>query len=313
MFISVTMNPAVDKTIRLDELKPGFLNRMTSQTVTAGGKGINVANDICAMGGEVVLTGIMGNTNTDVLDECLNDLEGKGVKVDFYRVNGRNRTNIKIIEASGRLTEINEPGIAVSSMDVNNFTNKLLSYAGEGNTFLLTGSAPVGVDSDYYGFLTRVLKEKGSTVIVDADGPLLKNALDSKPTIIKPNEFELLNYFGEKNMSEKTLIARAKELNDKGIDLVIVSRGAKGSIFVNSDSIIKCNAIPVEYASSVGGGDAMIAAAAYSNGIDDDYEALIRNAVAASAHTVSLKTPYFTDADPIDELKGLVILTEMER
>lgn len=313
MFISVNMNPAVDKTIKLDELKPGMLNRIISQSVTAGGKGINVANDICAMGGEVVLTGIMGCQNTDILDQCLSDLERKGVKVDFYRVNGRNRTNIKLIEESGRLTEINEPGFAVSGMDVDNFTNKLLSYAEEGNTFIITGSAPLGVDSDYYGFLTRVLKEKGATVIIDADGPILKRALDSKPSIIKPNEFELLNYFGDKNLSEKLLISRAKELNDAGVELVIVSRGSKGSIFVTKDSVTKCNAVPVEYTSSVGAGDAMIAAAAYSDGCDKDYEELIKNCVAASAHTVTLSTPYFTDAAPIDELKDLVILTEIER
>jgi len=313
MFISVNMNPAVDKTIKLDELKPGMLNRIISQSVTAGGKGINVANDICAMGGEVVLTGIMGCQNTDILDQCLSDLERKGVKVDFYRVNGRNRTNIKLIEESGRLTEINEPGFAVSGMDVNNFTNKLLSYAEEGNTFIITGSVPLGVDSDYYGFLTRVLKEKGATVIIDADGPILKRALDSKPSIIKPNEFELLNYFGDKNLSEKLLISRAKELNDAGVELVIVSRGSKGSIFVTKDSVTKCNAVPVEYSSSVGAGDAMIAAAAYCDGCEDDYEELIKKCVAASAHTVTLSTPYFTDAAPINELKDLVILTEIER
>lgn len=311
MIIAVSMNPSVDKTLNLSELKPGYLNRIESVVLTAGGKGLNVANNVAAFTNDLVVTGFLGIHNKGIILNSIKNLEDRGVKIDFVSIDDRNRTNIKVIEESGRLTEINEPGFNVSEEKVTELMGKLNGYAGEGNLFILTGSVPKGVGSDIYKILTASLKAQGSKVIVDADGELLKNAIESKPDAIKPNEQELLALFGEKSISEKLVISKAKELVDKGIETVIVSRGEKGSIFVRKDSIVKCNIADVDMVSTVGAGDAMTAVFSYGLIEDIDYHENIKRSVAASSFTVSLETPYFTSIDEVEKLKNQIILEKI--
>ena len=306
MIISVTMNPAVDKTLELTELKVGYLNRINEQKLTAGGKGINVANDLISLGSETAVVGFVAENNIDIIQECIDDLENRGAKTDFVKVQGRNRTNVKIIEESGRLTEINEQGFEVMPDNCNELIEKLLSYATPDNSFVLMGSVPKGVSKAIYRQLTDVLKKKGAKVYVDADGELLKYAVEAHPNAIKPNERELLEYFGDKSVSEKTLINRAKELVNTGIGTVIVSRGARGSLFVTGEGVAKCGIIPVEVKSTVGAGDAMLAAYVHYSSQGFSKDDVIKYSVAASTYAVTKDTPFFRDADEIEKLAQLV-------
>lgn len=312
MIIAVSMNPSVDKTLYVKDFRVGYLNRIESVTYAPGGKGINVANDLASFTGEVLISGFIGTSNELILYKCIDDLKDRGVKADFVSIDDRNRTNVKIIEDSGRLTEINEPGFCVPEDKVKELFEKLMSYAGEDNVFLLTGSVPKGVSKDFYRLLTLKLKELGSKVYVDADGELFKNAIESVPTAIKPNESELLEYFGDTSVSEKHLINRAKELVDKGIETVIVSRGQKGSLFVKKDSVYRCNAPVIKgIRSAVGAGDAMFATYAYCDTSGIDYMQNIRLTVASAAATVSLDTPYFTESDVLDKYVDAVTIEEL--
>jgi len=302
MIISVTMNPAVDKTLELTELKVGVLNRVKEQKLTAGGKGINVANDLISLGADTAIAGFVAEKNIDIISHCLTELEGRGVKTDFVKVSGRNRTNVKIIEESGRLTEINEPGFEVTPEDSNALIEKLLKYAKEGNSFVITGSVPKGVSKAIYRQLTDILKKNGAKVYIDADGELLKYAVEAKPSAIKPNELELLEFFGDKSFSEKTLIGRAKEIVNMGVETVIVSRGEKGSLFVTSEGVAKCGSIPIEAKSTVGAGDAMLAAFVYYSDAGIAKDDVIKYSVAASAYAAMQEAPFFKDKEEIEKL-----------
>lgn len=312
MIISLTMNPAVDKTIYLDELRMGSLNRSLSQNATAGGKGINVANDLVSFGTETVIAGFVADKNLDIIKNCIDELESKGVVPEFVKINGRNRTNVKIIENNGRLTEINEQGFEVTPENINELIEKLLKYACPENSFILTGSVPRGVSKAIYRQLADVLKKNGANVYVDADGELLKYAVESAPRAIKPNELELLEYFGDKSFSEKTLISRAKELVDKGIETVIVSRGSRGSLFIQKNSVVKCEALDISVKSSVGAGDAMIAAFAFRMEKGYPYDECVKYSVASSAYAAMLETPYFTNSEEIQNLVKRVNMIVLE-
>lgn len=296
------MNPSVDKIINLKELRVGILNRVESSTVTAGGKGINVANDISAFTNDVALTGFVGDENNEVINDCVFDLSQKGIVTDFVTICGSNRTNIKIIEESGRLTEVNELGFSVKKEDVDILKEKLLKYATPENSFILNGSLPQGVGPDLYSEITKMLKDKGAKVYVDTHGESLKLAIDAKPDLIKPNEAELLELFSEKSVSERSLMKMAKEIISKGVDLVIVSRGEQGAIFVTDDKVVKCEALPVELRSTVGAGDAMVAAYAYASEMGFAFEDCVRYAMAAATYAVTLDTPYFTDSEEVERM-----------
>jgi len=312
MIISVSMNPSVDKILNIPEFKAGFLNRIQSTSVTAGGKGINVANVLAAFTKDVVLTGFVGDSNNEIIDECTSNLADLGICVDFVKIHGRTRTNIKIIEDSSRLTEINEPGFQVTPEDINLLNGKLLSYAKPGNIFILTGSLPNGLDSNYYGELIKTLKEKGAKVFVDTDGEPLKKAIPFAPNMIKPNQDEILALFSEKNVSEKSLINMGKKLCSDGIETVIISRGSLGSLFITQGKVLKCDALPMEIRSSVGAGDSMIAAYAYAESMEIPFEEGIKLSVAAASHTVTLGTPYLTDKTEVEKLIEKVVLKTLE-
>ena len=311
MFISVSMNPSVDKLIHLKELKPRFLNRVSSSSVTAGGKGINVANDLCAFTKDIVLTGFIGTSNNEILGDCTNKLVSSGVTVEYVEIDDRNRTNIKIIENNGCLTEINEPGFLVSIDKIRALREILLKYANKDNTFLLTGSLPRGVDEHFYADITKELKEKGAKVCVDASGLPLKYAVEALPYLIKPNQDELLELFEERNVSEKLVIKMARELCQKGINHVIVSRGSLGSVFISKEQEFKCPAVTADVCSTVGAGDSMFAIFAYALSSGMTYEECIKLSVAAATHTVALSTPFIDNSESVKELCNKVKLTEI--
>lgn len=145
MIITVTMNPAIDKTIDVERLERGGLNRITHVEVDAGGKGINVSKTIHQLGGESIAVGFLagdaGRTIQNVLHEW-------GIKTDFIEVEGETRTNTKVFERTGELTELNEQGPEISAQDMEALLNKLEGYANENTLFVLAGSIPQGVEKD---------------------------------------------------------------------------------------------------------------------------------------------------------------------
>lgn len=142
MILTVTLNPALDKIIILDNLKIGKLNRVKETTALAGGKGINVSAVLTKLNIKNKALGIVGGNNGRIITSML---EKRGVISDFVRSEFETRQNLKIKEkVTNRETEINESG-RVSSNDINNF---IISYEKEikkNKTLVLSGSLPTGV------------------------------------------------------------------------------------------------------------------------------------------------------------------------
>lgn len=113
MIITVTMNPAIDKTVEIGQLQAGGLNRISRVEYDAGGKGINVSKTICELGGESIATGFIGGNAGRTIEAVLKE---KGISCDFVTVDGETRTNTKVFEASGAVTELNEPGPVIGSL-----------------------------------------------------------------------------------------------------------------------------------------------------------------------------------------------------
>jgi 1-phosphofructokinase len=263
MVITVTMNPAIDKTIMIDKLIHGGLNRISNSLSDAGGKGINVSKTVKSLGGETIATGFLGRGGSQIILDCLSSLE---IKQDFILVDGETRVNMKVADADGTITEFNEIGPQITEEQVNQLINKLLSYATKDSLFVFAGNVPRGVNKNIYAVMINAVKERGSRVFMDADGELFKYGLEAVPDIVKPNDFELAQYFNcDHEPEEKEFIILGKKLLKKGIKLVVISRGSKGAMFVTGDQVISCKSIPVKVLSTVGAGDAMVAALCYAD------------------------------------------------
>lgn len=310
MIVTVTMNPAIDKTVEISALIPGGLNRIRKVEYDAGGKGINVSKTICELGGESIATGFLGgnagNTIANVLENCR-------IKGDFIWVDGETRTNTKVFEESGAVTELNEPGPAISADQIEELLRKLEAYATEKTLFILAGSIPSGVDKHIYAEITKRVHEKGATVLLDADGELFRNSLEERPDIIKPNRVELEEYAGfDYRASEEELLGLAERLLEKGIGTVAISMGKGGAMLVRDGYKVKCPALSVKAHSTVGAGDAMVAALAYAwdQGLDNDET--VRLCMAASAGAVTTIGTKPPARELVDTLMEQVVIEKIE-
>lgn len=281
MIITVTLNPAIDKTIELESLKIGGLNKPTKNLRDIGGKGINVSKVIRALGGNSLATGIAGDGG---IEEYLNSLE---IPNEFLRVNGMTRTNTKIFTRdNGITTEINEPGLYIEEALFESYLENLDKRVKCGDYIILSGSAPISLSRTVYADMIRRYKEKGINLMLDAEGELFSLAIIESPHIIKPNRHELELYFGERLDTDDAIIYSGMKFIEKGIERAFITLGSEGAIYCEANRAYRLESLPIKPHSSVGAGDAFVGAIAY--GIENGYETeeLLKLAVAASAGAV---------------------------
>lgn len=306
MIVTVTMNPAIDKTVDIGTLIQGGLNRIKRVEYDAGGKGINVSKTIRELGGSTVATGFLGGNNGKTI---ANVLEEKGIAGDFVWVEGETRTNTKVFEENGSLTELNEPGPVILEEHITELLKKLEGYAKEDTLFVLSGSIPAGVDKDIYARIIRSVHEKGAKALLDADGELFQRALAAGPDMIKPNRVELEEYAKlDYRASEADILKIAKSFMEQGVDTIAVSMGKSGAMFLLGDYQVRCQGLSVKTHSTVGAGDAMVAALAYAweNGLTKEETVRMCMAVSAGAvTTIGTKPP---SKELVESLKEQVVL-----
>ncbi len=307
MIVTVTMNPAIDKTGHVDRLVPNALNRLHDMSTNAGGKGINVAAMISALGGDVLATGFNGGDGHDPLTAGMDKLH---VPHNFVRIAGATtRTNLKVVDSSGRLTELNEPGFKVSKRSYAFLVDTLLSYCRNDTLFVLSGSLPLGLGNDTYGNLCATLKQAGGSVFVDADGLPLKLALKSSPQFIKPNRYELTQLF---DAPEKSNLSDLKQmcatLVQEGVGFVALSLGEEGALFVAKKVSLFAPALQVPVQSPVGAGDCMVGALAYGFSHGMSIESTCALSIASSAAAVMTVGTAPPSAELVHRLAGQVSL-----
>ena len=307
----MTMNPAIDKTVEVEKFVCRGLNRIRKVEYDAGGKGINVSKTIRELGGDSVATGFLGGNNGQLI---ANVLKEKGIIGDFVWVSGETRTNTKVVEDDGSLTELNEPGALIQDKDMQELKSKLLSYANQNTIFIFAGSIPAGVPKDIYGELIRLVKEKGACALLDADGEAFHKSVEAGPDIIKPNQVELEEYFGlEDGTDIDELIKTAEILKKKGIKNIVVSMGKSGALFLMEDCKVRCPGLSVKAHSTVGAGDAMVAALAYAWEHRLEKEETVKLCMATSAGavtTIGTKPPSREVIDALMEQVKIKIIGE---
>ena len=255
MIITVTLNPSLDRTIELDSLAQGSVQRVTAARLDPGGKGVNVARALLANGvptrAVVPVAGIEG-------DQLVSLLEHEGVDVVVVPVLGHTRSNITIAEADGTVTKLNEPGASLGADDLEALARKVLAAAAPDSWVVLCGSLPPGLRAEAYATLTHRFVAAGLRVVVDTSGPAFRAAVAVRPELVKPNAEELAEAVGRPLRSRSEVIAAARELQGLGAQAVLVSLGAVGAILV--DEAVVVGESPVdEPRSTVGAGDAFLA------------------------------------------------------
>ncbi|WP_175059568.1 1-phosphofructokinase family hexose kinase [Thermococcus sp. 2319x1] len=295
MILSVAMNPAIDKTLFVEELKLGATNRAVDVSRNIGGKGINVAKNARALGAEVTVVGFIGEKSRLVFEDYLSSL---GIKYDFVVIPQVDvRENIKLIETStGRLTEINEGGPEVSKQLFEVLKQRISQYSKRADVTVLSGSLPRGLSVSAYKEIITEIREN-TKVILDVSGDVLKQGIEASPFMIKPNLQEFSQLLGKNFEEIGEIVAAARELIDEyGINVICVSMGARGSVTITSERAYYAEPLYIEDVKTpVGAGDALVAGFAYAFEKGLDIVDTIKIATATASASLILE-----DTGPID-------------
>ena len=300
MIYTVTLNPAIDKTVVIENFRAGGVNRVASVREDAGGKGINVSKCLKNLGADSVAAMILAGDTGAKLERMLGEL---GIPVLSVWTEGENRTNLKIIDPVNKAnTDINEPGPVVSAALLEQFKEKLGSRIQPEDVVILSGSLPAGVDRGLYGEWTAYFRSLGACVYLDADGEPMSKGMKAIPYMIKPNNDELAALLGKEKLSIEEMVFEGKRLHDTGIEEIVISLGGDGALFVSKDGCYRAEGLKVEVKSTVGAGDSVVAAMAYAQVKKLSRQEKISLAVAIGAASVMQSGTQPPEAELVWEL-----------
>ena len=275
MILTVTLNTAIDKTLAVPNFRLGRRHRTVEQTTMPGGKGVNVARVLKALGAPVIATGLAGGaTGTRIVEQ----LTGFAVLSDFVRIREESRTNTAVIDpTTGEQTEINERGPSVSAQEIELFVDKLLYLAKGASMCVFAGSLPRDVDADVYASLIRELKKMGVVCIVDTDGDPLRRAVRAEPDVISPNVLEAEELVGHEFNEEEDHCIAVREMCELGAREAIMTApdGCFAQMSAPAPGLppalfrLRMRSGAIEPRATVGSGDAFLAGfvAARYNGL----------------------------------------------
>lgn len=280
MILTVSLNPAVDKTCRLKEIKPGEVNRLSSAESVAGGKAVNVTKVLRQFHIPVTAVGFLGGSGGTLIGEAMEEL---GVECHFTKISGETRTSINVLEENGRVTEILEPGPIISEKELRGFLKQFTGCLENCDIVVLSGSLPEGVPTDIYARLTELCHMAGCRVILDSSGEALRQGIQAGPDLVKPNRKELEYLAGRHLQSREEIIDAARELLDLGVGRVVVSLGGEGLLCVDEENTYFQAAKHVHAVNTVGCGDTVVASLCMSRLSGDDTETALAKAAALAA------------------------------
>ncbi|WP_210642812.1 1-phosphofructokinase [Pseudomonas sp. Tri1] len=282
--LTLTLNPALDLTVELARLEPGQVNRSDAMHAHAAGKGVNVAQVLADLGHTLTVSGFLGEDNAQMFEALFIQ---RGFVDAFIRVPGETRSNIKLAEQDGRITDLNGPGPVVDEAAQQALLERLEQIAPGHDVVVVAGSLPRGVSPQWLQALITRLKKLGLNVALDTSGEALRVALAAGPWLIKPNTEELADALGCEVVSELAQAQAAQRLHAQGIEHVVISHGADGVNWFSVGSALHASPPKVSVASTVGAGDSLLAGMLHGLLSADTPEQTLRTATAIAAMAVT--------------------------
>ncbi|SDX11605.1 fructose-1-phosphate kinase [Marininema mesophilum] len=307
--LTVTLNPAMDKTLMLSSFHPGGVNRVQEVMMTAAGKGINVARALTKWRERDFVRAfgwIGGGWQGEAL---LAQLDEWGISQEFIKVPGEVRTNTKLVDQnSGEVTDINEPGFTVETKDVDRLLAEFDHCLIGSELVVLSGSLPQGAPSDLYRTMIKQAKKREVTVILDADGEAFREGIQAVPHVVKPNREELQGLLQRELITDSDYLLAGQEILRFGVTCAVISMGAAGAWFFKDQQQFHVQPPIFQAINPVGAGDGMVAGIIMGMAYHWPLEQTARFATAAGAKASTIPGTGYGKRDEVHRLmKGVVI------
>jgi len=282
--LTLTMNPALDLTVQLGPLQLGQVNRSEAMLSHAAGKGLNVAQVLADLGHQLTVAGFLGIDNQQPFEALF---ARRGFVDEFVRVPGETRSNIKLAEHGGRITDLNGPGPMVSEEAQQALYARIEQIAAGFDAVVVAGSLPRGVSPEWLHKLLVRLKDLGLKIALDSSGLALRAGLAAGPWLIKPNTEELADALDAPIISIAAQAEAAAGLRAKGIEHVVISQGSEGVHWFSSNTALQSLPPKVTVASTVGAGDSLLAGMVHGLLSGHSPQQTLRTATAIAAMAVT--------------------------
>ncbi len=308
MILVINLNASIDKKYEIENIEKGKVMRVRNAENTPGGKGLHVANVATILKEDCMATGLLGGKSGEFIEDKLKEY---GIKQDFVKISGETRSCLAIISDDLVQTEILEPGPEVSEAELHSFLDKYIDLIKDSNVIVASGSIPRNVSTNYYRNLIELANAQGKIFLLDTSGDALKEGIKGRPYFIKPNKDEIEALTGRKISSTQETIEEIKRFQDQGIELVVISLGAEGSIAGYKGKFYKVSAPNVKAVNPVGSGDSYVAGIAV--GIERGYsiEDTLKLASACGTANAMEKETGFVKKSVVEEIMKKVQVTEI--
>jgi len=294
LILTVTVNPAIDKTISADRLVFEDRSYILSTTEAAGGRGLNAAQVLHSFGANTLAIAPSGGEAGEQLRAFLS---GNLYPFELVPIARGIRNNLIITDKQGLTVKLNEPGAELSPEELSRVEKAVCNHLDNAAWLLLCGSLPPGVSSDFYRGLIRSAKKRGVKTLVDTDAEVLQDALLDGPTVITPNQQEASRLLNKGLITKQHIRNAATRLLGMGSQYVLLSLGGRGAIGAREGQIIEAVPPNVDAVCPIGAGDAFNAAFVWAMSLNNDFADAVRWAVAAGTASAILPGMQFADLE----------------
>jgi 1-phosphofructokinase family hexose kinase len=304
LILAVTPNPALDITYEISCVRwhePS--NRVESAARRAGGKGINVARVLHQLGEETAIVGYLGGMTGAVARD---ELAASGLRDETVPLEAETRLTVFVVEASGEVTGLSEPGAAIEPDDWRALEERCAALLSDASLMTVCGSLPPGAPVDGVGRLIETARAAGVPGIIDTRDEWLRHGVEGAPAIVKINEEELEGY-----MPGAPLLDAASDMRARGAGAVVVSRGAAGLVAVSEQGTFEARPPERQHGNPTGAGDAATAAIAAGLKRGMPWTEVLREAVAVAAASVLHPLAGSFDAAAYRRMRGRVDLKQL--
>jgi tagatose 6-phosphate kinase len=309
MILCLGTTPAVQRVMRFQTVTLNAVNRAVTTLEGAAGKSINVAKVLHALGQHPIAVSFLGGDRGAFLRTTL---AAEGIEAEFVEVKSRTRECVTVIDqASGAVTELVEESGPATGAEFEALLAVVRRRLSQCRAAVMSGTIAPGGRGDFYRQVVQLANAAGALSVVDAQGTALKEALEAKPGLVKPNLAELTATMGRRLKEERAVIEAMFELRDRGAGRVVVTAGKEPTLACEGDRVWRISIPPVAVVNPIGSGDAFTAGLVWRLVRGDDLGQACRWANAAGAANALTLMAGTVSREDVERLAEAVVVEQL--